>query len=98
MKTRVCLKYLDRNCHDRFRVDISSVHVLICITFAVFEYLGKRWQRKKDVLPYKKRSANVNLALTLYFRGHTSHKKVLRKKEGVATRSIARLKRAWLIS
>ena len=47
MKTRDCLKYLVHNCHDRFRVDISSVYVLICITFAVFEYLGKALATEK---------------------------------------------------
>ena len=73
----------------------------MCLFVLLLPFLNtwvKRWQRKKDVLPYKTRSSNVNLALTLYFRGRTRHKKVLRKKEGVATRSIARLKRAWLIS
>ena len=99
-----CLNYL-RWVHDRFRVDIYSAHVLISITFAVFEYLdtalvteNKILRFSRAVLPYKTRSSNVNLALILYFRGQTSYKRVTWKKEGVATRSIPQLKRAWLIS
>ena len=99
-----CLNYL-RWVHDRFRVDIYSAHVLISITFAVFEYLdtalateNKILRFSRAVLPYKTRSSNVNLALILYFRGQTSYKRVTWKKEGVATRSIPHLKRAWLIS
>ena len=91
--------------HDRLRVDIYSAHVLISITFAVFEYLdtalateNKILRFSRAVLPYKTRSSNVNLALILYFRGQTSYKRVTWKKEGVATRSIPQLKRAWLIS
>ena len=86
-------------------VDIYSAHVLISITFAVFEYLdtalateNKILRFLRAVLPYKTRSSNVNLALFLYFCGHTIYKRVPWKKEDVATRSIPRLKRAWLIS
>ena len=39
--------------HDRFRVDIYSAHVLISITFAVFEYLDRRWQRKIKFLDFE---------------------------------------------
>ena len=69
--------------HDRFRVDIYSAHELISITFAVFEYLdttlateNKVLRFSKAVLPYKTRSSNVNLALILYFCGHTSYQRV----------------------
>ena len=91
--------------HDRFWVDIYSAHVLISIAFAVFEYLdtalateNKILRFSRAVLPYKARSSNVNLALILYFCGQTSYKSVTWKKEGVAARSIPRLKRALLIS
>ena len=91
--------------HDRFRVDIYSAHVLISITFAVFEYLDTALATEnkiltflRAVLPYKIGSSNVNLALILFFCGHTSYKRVSWKKKGVATRSIPRLKRAWLNS
>ena len=79
-----CKKIVLRNfakftVHDRFRVDIYSAHVLISITFAVFEYLdtalateNKILRFSRAVLPYKTRSSNVNLALILYFRGQTS--------------------------
>ena len=38
---------------DRFQVDIYSAHVLISITFAVFEYLDRRWQRKIKFLDFE---------------------------------------------
>ena len=86
-------------------VDIYSAHVLISITFAVFEYLdtalateNKILRFSRAVLPYETRNSNVNLSLILYFCGHTGYKRVTWKKEGVAARSIPRLKRAWLIS
>ena len=86
-------------------VDIYSGHVLISITFAVFEYLdttlateNKILRFSRAVLPYETRNSNVNLSLILYFCGHTGYKRVTWKKEGVAARSIPRLKRAWLIS
>ena len=89
--------------HDRFRVDIYSAHVRISITFTVFEYLdtalameSKILRFSRAVLPYKTRT--VNPALILFFHYHRSYKRVTWKKEGVATRSIPRLKRAWLIS
>ena len=91
--------------HDRFRVDIYSAHVLISITFAVFEYLdtvlateNKILWFSRALLPYKTGSSNANLALILFFIGHTSYKRVSWKREGVATRSISRLKRSWLIN
>ena len=69
--------------HDRFRVDIYSAHVLISITFAVFEYLDTALATENKiltfstaVLPYKMGSSNVNLALMLFFCGHTSYKRV----------------------
>ena len=69
--------------HDRFRVDIYSAHVLISITFVVFEYLdtalateNKIFRFSRAVLPYIIRSSNVNLALILFFRGQTSYKRV----------------------
>ena len=69
--------------HDRFRVDIYSAHVLISITFAVFEYLDTALATEnkiltflRAVLPYKIGSSNVNLALILFFCGHTSYKRV----------------------
>ena len=68
---------------DRFQVDIYSAHVLISITFAVFEYLdttlateNKILTFSRAVLPYKIGSSNVNLALILFFCGHTSYKRV----------------------
>ena len=86
-------------------VDIYSAHVLISITFAVFEYLdtalateNKILRFSRAVLPYETRNSNVNLSLILYFCGHTGYKRVTWKKEGVAARRIPRLKRAWLIS
>ena len=89
--------------HDRFQVNIYSAHVLISITFTVFEFLdtalameNKILRFSKAVLPYKTRT--VNPALILFFHDHRSYKRVTWKKEGVATRSIPRLKRAWLIS
>ena len=89
--------------HDRFQVNIYSAHVLISITFTVFEFLdtalameNKILRFSKAVLPYKTRT--VNPALILFFHYHRSYKRVTWKKEGVATRSIPRLKRAWLIS
>ena len=92
-------------CHDRFRVDNYSAHVLISITFDVFKYLdttlateNKILTFSRGVLPFKIRSSNVNLALILFFCGHTSYKRVSWKKKGVATRSIPRLKKAWLSS
>ena len=89
--------------HDRFQVNIYSAHVLISITFTVFEFLdtalameNKILRFSKAVLPYKTRT--VNPALILFFHDHRSYKRVTWKKEGVTTRSIPRLKRAWLIS
>ena len=86
-------------------MEIYSVHVLISITFALFEYLDtvlatetKILRFSRAVLPYKTGSSNVNLALILHFGGHTSYKRVTCKKEGMSTHSIPRLKRAWLIS
>ena len=91
--------------YDRFWVDIYRAHVLISTTFAVFEYLdtalateNKILRFSRAVLPYKIESSNVNRALILFFCGHTSYKRVSWKKEGVATRGIRRLKRAWLMS
>ena len=62
--------YDPKNC---FRVDIYSAHVLISITFAVFEYLdtvfateNKIFRFSRAVLPYKTGSSNVNLALILF--------------------------------
>ena len=90
---------------DCFQVGIYSAHVLISITFAVFEYLDTALATEnkiltflRAVLPYKIGSSNVNLALILFFCGHTSYKRVSWKKEDVAKRSIPRLRRAWLIS
>ena len=69
--------------HDRFRVDIYSAHVLTSITFAVFEYLdtalaaeNKILRFSRALLPYKTGSSNANLALILFFIGHTSYKRV----------------------
>ena len=64
--------------HDRFRVDIYSAHVLISITFAVFEYLNtalttenKILSFSSAVLPYKTRISSINIALiSLFFCGH----------------------------
>ena len=68
--------------HDRFQVDIYSAHVLISITFSVFEYLhtalateNKILRFSRAALSYKTRSSNVNLAIILYFHGHTSYKR-----------------------
>ena len=90
---------------DRFWVGIHSAHVLISITFAIFEYLNlvlptenKILTFSRAVLPYKIRSSNVNLALILLFHGHKSWKRATWKKEGMAMPSILWLKGAWLIS
>ena len=59
--------------HNCFLVDIYSTHVLISMTFAVFEYLdtvfateNKILRFSRAVLPYKTGSSNVNLALILF--------------------------------
>ena len=38
--------------HDRFRVDIYSAHVLISITFAVFEYLDAALATENKILRF----------------------------------------------
>ena len=60
--------------HDRFRVDIYSAHVLISITFAVFEYLDAALATENKILRFWRAvlPSNVNLALILYFRGQAS--------------------------
>ena len=103
---KVFLKFSSKNTqYDRLRVDIYSAHVLISITFAVFEYLdtaltteNKILRFSRAVLTYETICSNVNLTLILYFRGQTSYKRGTWKKEGVSMRSILRLKTAWLIS
>ena len=80
---KVFLKFSSKNTqYDRLRVDIYSAHVLISITFAVFEYLdtaltteNKILRFSRAVLTYETICSNVNLTLILYFRGQTSYKR-----------------------
>ena len=77
LKSSISILFFTR--HDRFQVHIYSAHVLISITFAVFEYLdmalateNKILRFSRAVLPYETRSSNLNLALILFFCGHTN--------------------------
>ena len=65
--------------HWYFWVNIFSVHMLICIAFAVFEYLdtalateNKILSFSRYVLPHNTRSSSANFVLHLFLCGHTN--------------------------